>query len=42
MESMRKDERSIYSHEIDGKKILIARQACDDLYDKMKNIEFML
>tara|TARA_B110000285_G_C14869901_1_gene488647 strand:- start:54 stop:182 length:129 start_codon:yes stop_codon:yes gene_type:complete len=42
MESMRKDERSIYSHEIDGKKILIARKSCDDLYDKMRNIEFML
>tara|TARA_B110000285_G_C14505852_1_gene330178 strand:+ start:204 stop:332 length:129 start_codon:yes stop_codon:yes gene_type:complete len=42
MESMRENEKSIYSHEIDGKKILIARKACDDLYDKMKNIEFTL
>lgn len=42
MEAMRKNERTIYAHEIDGRKILIARKACDDLYDKMHSIQFML
>ena len=36
------DEPSIYEQEVDGNTILVARQACHSLYDKLKDIEFTL
>jgi len=42
MNEMKKVERSIYSTEVDGATIMVARTPCSDLYDKLANIEFDL
>lgn len=42
LNAMRNHERSIHSQIIDEKKILVARKPCDDLYDTLMDIEFML
>lgn len=39
---MLKHEPSIYEQEVDGNTILIARQACHVLEDKLQDIEFTL
>lgn len=42
MAEMKKVERSIYSTEVDGATIMVARTPCSDLYDKMADITFDL
>lgn len=42
LQAMRKDERSVYPYQLDGRMILAARRDCEDLYTTMKDIEFML
>ena len=42
MKEMRKKERSIFTQEVDGNQILVARENCDNLYDTLGDIEFTL
>ena len=42
METMRTQERSVYSDEVDGNQMLVARKRCADLYDTFGDIEFDL
>ena len=39
---MKKDDRSIYSHEKNGREMLVARKSCDELYGCLKTIHFSL
>ena len=39
---MLKAESSIYEQEVEGSTILVARKACHELEDQLKDIEFML
>lgn len=42
MTQMRKHEKTIFSQVVDGNQILVARQTCENLYDKLESIEFDL